>query len=281
MLPRWNFQTQVNTIGGMVFLILGIYLTWDFTRSNEVPVCSARFGVPTQMSFQKADGSVLSPPEFQARVGIDERGVIEKTRMTRVIGDKPLLLNIALGGPSSEDTGVRFGWTLPGIDKASGACLVYNVLVPSDFNFANGGKLPGLVSQSNGPVADDDVGGFHAALSWNDQGNLTQFVEYHGSSAALIKTPNLSQTTAALLHRGKWVRIEQEVVLNRPDATDGILRLWVDGRLVSDSPQIGLRPHGGLNLKGMLADIGYFASHLPGDRRPTNVQFTPPMMSWK
>lgn len=281
MLPRWNFQNQVNVVGGMIFLIVGSYLTWDMTRSTEMPPCSSRFGVPTQMSFQKADGAVLTPPEFQARVGINERGVIEKTRIDRVIGEKPLILRVSLGGVSSDDTGARFGWTLPGVEKAAGACLVYNVFVPADFAFGNGGTLPGLYGQSNGPVADDAVIGVDAAISWNDHGNLTQSVLFSGPTAALKKAHNMYYSTETALPRGRWARIEQEAVLNSPDATDGVARLWVDGRLVLEQVQVTWRSHPGIRWAGTLADVRYLTSNAAEDRKPTYLQLTPPQLSWK
>jgi len=281
MLPQWNFQNQVNAVGGMIFLIVGSYFAWDLTRSTEIPPCSARFGVPTQMSFQKANGTVLSPPEFQARVGINERGVIEKTQIHRVIGDKPLVLNIQLGGPLSEDTGVRFGWTLAGLDKAAGACLAYNVFVPSTFNFGNGGTLPGLFGQASGVVADDAVSGVEAALSWNDQGNLVQSVQFSGSTAALQNAQPTHLMTMANLPRGRWARIEQEAVFNTPDVADGTVRLWVDGRLALEHTQLMLRLHPGIRWAGTLADVRYLTSHSGVDRPPTLVQLTPPQMSWK
>lgn len=283
MLPPWNFKNQVNAAGGIIFLIIGGYFAWDLTRSTEIPPCSARFGVPTQMSYQKADGAVLSPPEFQARVGINERGVIEKTRITRVIGEKPLTLKINLGGASGDDTGVRFGWSLPGMDKANGACLVYNVFVPANFAFANGGSLPGLYGLSSGPVAEDAVAGVEAPITWNDHGKVVMPVQFSGSTAALQKTQGVYFGTPALLPRGRWARIEQEGVLNNPEAAaaDGVARLWVDGRLVLERTQVVWRPHPGIRWAGTLADVRYYTPVGGVERPPAVLQFTPPQMSWK
>ena len=280
MLPRWNFQNQVNAVGGLAIAVVGGYLAWDMTRSTELPPCSARFDTPTQMSFQKSDGTVLTPPEFQARVGI-ERGVIEKTKIQRVIGDKPLILTVALGGPSSDDSGARFGWTLPGISKAQSACLAYNIFVPSDFQYGDGGMLPGLFGQAAGKVADDAISGVAAQLVWTDQGQIAQGVRFSGSTAALNASPNLQVSTRSVLPRGRWARIEQEAVLNTPGVADGVSRVWVDGKIVLNEPNIPWRSHGGIQWSGTLADVSYVAGYQPIDRKPTYVQITPPQMSWR
>ncbi len=281
MLPQTNFKNQVNAAGGLVFLVVGGYFTWDLTRSREIAACSSRLGVPTQMSFQKPDGGVLSPAEFQARVGISERGIIEKTSIQRVVGDKPLVLNVALGGPSADDTGAGFSWTLPGVSKAKSACLSYNVFVPADFAYGDGGTLPGLFGQANGPTGDGVPNGVLAGLTWSDQGAINLSVRYTG-----LATPVEAYTQAwwpanATLPRGRWVRIEQEVVFNTPAVPDGIARIWVDGKLALEKPDLMWRGDGNVQWAGTMADVGYVPPINPVDRKPTTLQLTPPQLSWQ
>lgn len=45
----------------------------------------------------------------------------------------------------------------------------------------------------------------------------------------------------ALLERNRWYSIEQQVRLNRPGLADGMMRVWVDGRLVMERQNIRLR----------------------------------------
>lgn len=45
----------------------------------------------------------------------------------------------------------------------------------------------------------------------------------------------------ALLARNRWYCIEQYVRLNRPGISDGILRVWVDGRLAMERSDIRMR----------------------------------------
>ena len=58
MLPRWDFQNQVNTIGGLVVVLVAGYFVFDATRSRETPGCGTRYPIAN------ADGiaSVLTAP---------------------------------------------------------------------------------------------------------------------------------------------------------------------------------------------------------------------------
>ncbi|MEQ1698150.1 MAG: hypothetical protein ABL901_20160 [Hyphomicrobiaceae bacterium] len=281
MLPQTNFKNQVNAAGGLVFLVVGGYLAWDATRSQEVAPCSARLGVPTQMSFQKADGSVLSPAEFQARVGISERGLIEKTSIKRVVGDKPLVLDIALGGPSADDTGAGFSWSLPGVSKARSACLSYHVFVPADFAYADGGTLPSLFGQANGPAGDGVPTGVVAGLTWSDQGQVNLNVRYTGLPSPVEAYRPVRWPANATLPLGRWVRIEQEAVLNTPSLPDGIARVWIDGRLALENSGIVWRGFAGVQWAGTLADVSYVPPLHTTTRKHTVLQLTPPQMSWQ
>ena len=46
---------------------------------------------------------------------------------------------------------------------------------------------------------------------------------------------------AFTLPKGRWVRIEQELVLNTPGQADGIARLWLDGDLKAEGTGLKLR----------------------------------------
>ena len=281
MLPQTNFKNQVNAVGGLLFLVVGGYFTWDLTRSRESPACSGRLGVATQMSFQRPDGTVLSPAEFQARVGISERGIIEKTSIQRVVGEKPLILNIALGGPSGEDKGAGFSWSLPGVSKGRSACLSYNVFVPADFAYGEGGNLPGLFALANGSTGEGVPSGVVAGITWSDQGALNLVVRYSGLAMPVDAYRPFWWPANGALPRGRWVRIEQEAVLNTPLQADGIARIWVDGKLALEKPDLMWRAHPGVQWAGTLADISYAQPIQSNDKKLTTLQLTPPQMSWQ
>jgi hypothetical protein len=55
----------------------------------------------------------------------------------------------------------------------------------------------------------------------------------------------------------RWLRVQQEIVLNTPGAADGIVRLWTDGDLKAEDTGIELRKNKGDGIIGVPADIGY------------------------
>ena len=78
---------------------------------------------------------------------------------------------------------------------------------------------------------------------------------------------------------GGW-QIEQEVVLNSPNAQDGALRLWVDGRLAFENTGVAWRGSNAIRFMGALVEVDY----IPGgrvDKKSTQVSISPLRMSWK
>lgn len=281
MLPQFNFQNQVNAVGGVAVLIVGGYLAWDLTRSREIPVCSLRFPVATQMSFQKPDGAAMTPAEFQARVGMGERGVIEKTAVRRGDSVQPLVLDVRLGGPDAADTGAGFSWSLPGLAKAKAACLGYSIFVPADFDYAGGGTLPGLFGEASGAATTNGQSGFASRVAWNDQGTIGLQMNLSGVTNDGKTGEPVGYLSATPLPKGRWVRIEQETVLNSPNAKDGLMRLWVDGRLSVEDLSVAWRGNGGVHLNGALVDIGYGPMTPPTEKKPTAVTLSPLQLAWQ
>ena len=273
-----SFQNQVNAIGGFAFLIAGGYFVSEFTRSRETPPCSTRFPAATQMSFQKTDGAPMTPAEFQARVGMGEHGVIEKTAVRRTGGAYPLVLDVKIGGPGSGDFGAGFFWTPSGLQAPSSACLAYNVQVPQDFDYATGGMLPGLYG-ANPSAAAGAQAGFAGRVMWSNSGAFGVETNLSDFNMAQSGQPLLHRSVA-VLPRGRWVSVEQEIVLNSPNAKDGLLKLWVDGRLVIDISDIAWRG-ASFALTGVLADVGYLASHEASDKKATALTLSPLQLSWQ
>jgi hypothetical protein len=68
--------------------------------------------------------------------------------------------------------------------------------------------------------------------------------------------PVTPETRRSKFH-GKWVTIEQEILLNTPDASNGQLRVWVDGDLGLDRRNLQVRSDGVVRFEGMVADTHY------------------------
>ena len=88
------------------------------------------------------------------------------------------------------------------------------------------------------------------------------------------------------LHLGRWVRIDQEVVLNTPGQDDGAVRLWVDGTLRTQLPKAVLRHSADVGIQGVMADV-YFGGQVYDGRvsegkalKDEQVQLTPFELRW-
>ena len=73
------------------------------------------------------------------------------------------------------------------------------------------------------------------------------------------------------LPRGRWVKIDQEVILNEPDREDGVLRVWLDGALAIDKGNIAYRVKPDVTLTGVAADIFYNGEDIKG-RAPADAK---------
>ena len=81
--------------------------------------------------------------------------------------------------------------------------------------------------------------------------------------------------------RGRWVKLEQEVVLNTPKQADGILRVWADGRLAVDRTDMTYRTRSDVTLSGVAADV-FYGTEEGGGLAPadTQVSLTPFELRW-
>jgi hypothetical protein len=282
MLNGLSFKNQVNAVGGLAFLVIGGFFAYDLTRSRDAAPCGARYPVTTQISLTKADGTPLAPGELQARMGFGERGLFEKARVIKPVGGPaPYALDVKVGGPIDADTGAHFFWMPNGVAKAQSACLSYQVFVPVDFDYSRGGKLPGLFGGFARGGASANQSGFATRFAWDDQGAMSVEANFSDLGGSPQSPPPSVYSSNMLLPRGQWVQIDQEVALNAPNAQNGILRLWVDGRLKLEDPAVAWRGSGGMVLSGVLADIGY--TSVGGIEKPAKVQsitVSPMKLAW-
>ena len=140
-------------------------------------------------------------------------------------GPAPEALEVKLRKlPSGDDpdaklrNGIEFRWSPPGIAGATSACLSYSVWLPDKFDFGGGGVLPGV------------FGGEPAAprqRAANDRLTVTSEWSAEGKPslvAALDGGEHLRMSGAgASLPTNRWIKIEQEIVLNDPGQPNGTL----------------------------------------------------------
>jgi hypothetical protein len=135
------------------------------------------------------------------------------------------------------------------IAPADALKLSYYVRFSDNFEFVKGGKLPGLFGgkETSGGNIPDGTNGFSTRLMWRRDGE--------GEVYAYLPT---SKNYGTSIGRGSWQfipglwhHIEQEVILNTPDQKDGIIRVWVDGKLVIDQDNLTFRTTEDLKIEGI------------------------------
>lgn len=167
------------------------------------------------------------------------------------IGEPGLRVHYPAGSSSpGEDPrgGAGFYSDPPSLRDAEQACLSYMVRFPSDFDFVLGGKLPGLYGGEapSGGEEVDGKSGFSMRLMWREEGEGELYpyvVGFEGTSIGrgFWRFP-----------RGRWMTIEQEVVLNDPGQENGIVRLWVDSRPVLEHQDVVFRTTPAVTIDGLM-----------------------------
>ena len=171
--------------------------------------------------------------------------------------------------------GVGFTWQSAELAKATSACLSYRVFLPASFAFAKPGYLPGLYAASD--IAELDAktptDGFVARVGWTQGGDSG--VEVRSVGAGTLWQGATVESEPWPL--GRWVPVEQEIALNSKGAGDGILRLWIDGKLRIENRSLALKSDSSPGFSGVVADIGY--AHTAGD--PVTLKVSPFVVQWQ
>ena len=155
-----------------------------------------------------------------------------------------------LDTPNTEDPEHPFTYTLE-----------YYVKFENVFDYKLGGKLPGLAGglmPSGGRLIGDKYmeGGFTARFMWHMMGegySIPSIIEYiyhpgregeigkkiYGAGSTLGTPPRVDLNDRSLegmleLKKDTWYKITQQIKPNTPNASDGTLKVWINGTLMSD-----------------------------------------------
>jgi hypothetical protein len=254
----------------------------SFVFSPSAVPCSERYTSSTSFAVERG-GVVLTAADLQSGLGGKDVGVIENLTIAKLRGaPAPIAMTVSLPRGStfphastSPRGGMSFPWETRLLRGKAAGCLSYSVLVPADFQFGRGGALPGLSgSDAEGRARE----GFVARMAWRHGGS--------GGATLRVKSDGEMRSTLAdregfVFPRGRWVRVEQEVVLNTPKQADGILRVWADGRLAVDRTDMTYRTRADVTLSGVAADV-FYGSEEGGGLAPadTKVSLTPFELRW-
>lgn len=270
----------VNAIGTICLIAVGAYSVRAMFEDKSAPPCSRTYEGGVQFPYENQSGAPFSPIELQARAGGSERNVLENAKVVQQSGAPARsVMEVRINGKEPEG-GIESAWNASTLRTAKSACLAYSVWLPGDFAFADLGTLPGLYGGSKlGPEDQPKDGtGFAARVRWRDQGASELFAQLSGGPDGVgIAIP----TNNAALASGRWVRVEQEVVLNDPGQSNGQLRLWLDGHLVAESSEVELRRDPSIVLAGVAGDIGYGGKRPEGTAKDVFIRVSPFEISWK
>lgn len=285
-IPRW---LMVNSAAAGVAMLMVVLAVRGVMHKEVIPQCSERFASGTLFGLQNKAGEPVASADLQARLAGRDWGLLENLKLVTVKdGPATVAMQIALprhvAKPEDEvqpKSGMGFTWLVPSFAQAKAACLTYNIKLPEDFNFGTGGLLPGLFGGETSDMPQSATkGAFMVRNGWGPEG------------IAKARTVTVSEPRGAgfeidpeslQLPRGRWVRIEQELVLNQPGADDGILRLWVDGKLYHENLKFAARGDERAQFRGVIADVhfGPNGQTLAAVPKSTSLQVTPFELRWQ
>jgi hypothetical protein len=272
----FNAAAVLITAGAVVGLVRALIVS-----PTAVP-CSQRYTSSTVFALQRG-GVVLTAADLQSRLGGEDAGVIDNLSIAKLKdGPAPVGMSVRLPKgsasplqPDSPKGGVSFPWEPRPVQGKTAACLSYSVLLPADFQFNRGGSLPGISGAGTG-LPSPDV--FAARMMWREggRGGVTLRVTSSGETRS---APGDRESFP--FPRGRWVKLEQEVVLNTPKQADGVLRVWVDGKLAVERGDLSYRATAGVTVTGVAADV-FYGTGDGGGTSPadTMVSITPFDIRW-
>jgi hypothetical protein len=254
MTMRMPSQTAILLNGAVALIAVASVVTMGRSMiGTDAETCRVRYDNAIQWSLQRDDGQLLTASDLQARLGATDWGLMERVSVVKVDHGpgSALAVDLASHRAATQSPGAGFEWGPQSAGPVAAACVSYAFKLDRDFDFAAGGRLPGLLG---GPSGSDRKApeAFSARLAWDDKGQL-DIVSQAPEGAARLK----NEYHASELPRGRWVMVDQEVVVNTPGRSDGILRVWLDGKLRFENRGVAFRTGAGSAVRGVLAEVAY------------------------
>lgn len=232
-----------NGAGILIACVSLIYVGRSLLFTPQIEPCTERYDKATVLPLER-DGRPITTADLQARVSGTDWNLAERARIVKLKdGPAKFALQYDVSQPkatakaSSSDEnkprdGVGFVWAPRSLKEPQSVCLAYSAFIPDNFDFASGGKLPGVLAIKPDTQPGDAGGTAIATMnSWRENGAP----DIHAATAAFPQGRQVgADKQGYTFKRGLWNRLEQEIVLNDPGKNNGILRLWIDGAIVID-----------------------------------------------
>jgi polysaccharide lyase-like protein len=282
-LPATKFIV-FNAAAGLVGVAALVTAVKTVLLPDPIAPCIERYHSMTGFALERA-GATLTAADLQASLGGKDVGVIDNITIGPVKdAPAPLAISVVVGKATASPQasaeskgGATFPWEPRVLQGKTSACLSYQVLLPANFDFQRGGALPGIGGADAGEQGDK----FLARLAWRPKaiGGATVRVTENGATRTLP-----AERTGFEFPRGKWVKLEQEVVLNTPKKSDGVLRVWVDGTLAIDRTDMTYRAKPDVTISGVSVDVFYGSGPdevQPPAAKDAKVWLTPFEVRWQ
>ena len=267
-----------NVAAGVVTIAAVVAVVRSLVHTPSLAPCTQRYPAGTVFALEH-NGVLLTSADLQARLSGKDVGLGDNVVISRIKdGPAPIAVGVTLAKgsiaphvPEAGKGGVSFAWEPRSLHGKTAACLSYSVLLPAGFNFHQGGILPGI----RGEDADRPDERFMALLAWRRTGRLgaTSFVDTRSGPVEVdpVQFPD-----------GRWVKLEEEVVLNDPKQSDGILRVWLDGTLAIDRSDLAYRDRPETTITGVNANVHYgHEDPAGGAPKDATIWLTPFEIRWK
>ena len=244
--------------------------------------CSGRYLNMTAFALQRG-GAMLTAADLQAGVSGRDAGVIDNVAVARLKdAPAPLAIGVTLAKGSASPRwtagpkgGMSFPWEPRVLGSKTSACLTYHALLPADFDFHRGGVLPGLAGADVVERGD----GFLARLAWRAAGRGGVVLSVNSGGKAFAGP---AEREAFAFPRGRWVKLEQEIVLNTPGKDNGAMRVWVDGALAVERTDLVYRSKSEVAITGVAADVYYgLEDGRDGAPKDAKVWLSPFELRWQ
>jgi hypothetical protein len=269
-----------NIAAGMVTVAALVAVVRSLVYTPALAPCTERYPSGTVFGLERG-GALLTSVDLQARLSGKDVGLGDNVQIARLKGAPAAVgmgVTLAKGSISPHvqheaKGGVSFPWQPRAVQGKTSACLAYSVLLPAGFDFHQGGMLPGIRGAEGADQSSNED--FAALLAWRGNGRLgaTTFVDTRSGPV---------EVDPVVFPDGRWVKLEQEVVLNDPKEEDGILRVWIDGRLAIDRSDLSYRTRPEVAITGVGADVHYGRDDPAGGApKDATIWLTPFEIRWQ
>lgn len=230
----------------------------------------AAFAVAAAALAAPSGAAPLVPPtpvlaeDFESDQGVVYRLLAQDSRLVAVagegVGGGRALRTTYVGGPTGSGVMVR---VIPLGQAGSDYTLNYDVRFDRDFQFVLGGKMHGLAPAR--PIAGGKalrLDGWSARVMWRENGRPVTYTYHQDQGDQYGEDGRAVRPFAFAVDR--YYAVSLHVRLNdAADRSNGFVRLYVDGILVS--AQEGVRLRGASGAEGLISTFLFSTFHGGGD----------------